>query len=104
MARYHLHFTDGVDFVLDRTGTEIPDDESAQRLAFGSALGLMRSLPNYRDWRQWVVAVHDEDGYQVDVVPFPDQRVFTELLWQTVCSSSGVKRASASSRSPHLRV
>jgi hypothetical protein len=103
MARYHLHFTDGFDLVLDRTGTEIPDDESVQRVAFGSALGLMRSLPTYRDWAQWVVAVHDADGFQVDVVPFPDQRVFTELLWQTVLDRGG-KSHVPSSQSPHLRV
>ena len=104
MARYHLHFTDGVDFVLDRAGTEIPDDESVQRVAFGSTLGLMRSLPNYRDWAQWVVAVHDADGFQVDVVPFPDQRVFTDLLWQTVCETAEAGTTTLSSQSPHLRV
>ena len=82
MARYHLHLTDGADFVLDRTGTEILDSDNIQRVAFGSALEMMRSLPGYRDWAQWVVAVHDADGFQVDVVPFPDQRMFTDLLWQ----------------------
>src|SRR5215211_1661879 len=104
MARYHLHFTDGVDFVLDRAGTEIPDDESLERVAFGSALGLMRSLPSYRDWARWVVAVHDADGFQVEVIPFPDQRVFTDLLWQAVCSTAEVGRAASSPQSPHLRV
>ena len=104
MARYHLHFTDGVDFVLDRAGTEIPDDESVQRVAFGSALGLMRSLPTYRDWAKWVVAIHDEDGFQLEVLPFPDHRVFTELLWQTVCDTAETSRPVAASGSAHLRV
>ena len=92
MARYHLHFTDGVDFVLDRAGTEIPHDESVQRVAFGSALGLMRSLPTYRDWEKWVVAIHDEGGFQLEVLPFPDHRVFSELLWQ---AGSGMAQTSA---------
>ena len=104
MARYHLHFTDGVDFVLDRTGTEIPDEESSQRVAFGSALGLMRSLPRYREWSRWIVAVHDADGFQIDVVPFPDQRIFTDLLWQTVCSSAGVNGTSHSPQTINLRL
>ena len=82
MARYFLHCTDGADLVLDRTGTEIADEENVRRVAFGSALALMRSLPRYRDWTSWVVAVHDEHGYQADAVAFPDHRVFTDLLWQ----------------------
>ena len=104
MARYHLHFTDGVDFVLDRAGTEIPDDESLEPVAFGSALGLMRSLPSYRDWAQWVVAIHDADGFQVEVLPFPDHRVFTDLLWQTVCETAEGGPDAPSSDRPHLRV
>ena len=97
MARYFLHCTDGVDFVLDRVGTEIADEGQVAKVAFGSALGLMRSLPGYRDWHQWVVAVHDEDGYQLDTVSFPDQRVFSDLLYQ---AGSGTSRCPA----PNARV
>ena len=82
MARYFLHCTDGTDLVLDRVGIEISDDENLPRIAFGAALRLMRSLPSYRDWASWIVAVHDQDGHQIETMSFPDDRVFTDLLWQ----------------------
>ena len=97
MARYFLHCTDGADLVLDRAGTEIADEEDVRRVAFGSALRLMRSLPGYRDWTSWVVAVHDEHGYQADTVGFPDHRVFTDLMWQ-----AGSHAASRAIRVPRV--
>ena len=64
----------------------------------------MRSLPTYRDWEKWVVAIHDEDGFQLEVLPFPDHRVFTELLWQTVCETAEGGPAAPSLNRPHLRL
>jgi hypothetical protein len=85
MPRYHMHLTDGVDLMLDRLGAEIADEEQLERAAFGSALALMRSVPRHREWSGWIVAVHDEDGFQVDTLSFPNARVFTDLLWQSGC-------------------
>src|SRR4051812_26133781 len=91
LARYRLHCTNGVDFVVDKVGVDMADYENLARVAFGSALGLMRSLPSYRDWASWVVAVHDEDGYQVDTISFPDQRVFGDLLCQAGSEHEGAQ-------------
>ena len=82
MSTYFLHCTDGVDMVLDRIGTEVANGEDLRRVAFGSALQLMRSLPKHHGWTDWIVAAHDEEGFQVETVRFPDERVFEALLYQ----------------------
>ena len=75
MPSFFFHCTDGVDTVLDRLGTELSDDEDLRPLAFGSALQLMRSLPSYGEWADWIVAVYDEGGFQVQTVAFPNVRI-----------------------------
>jgi hypothetical protein len=71
MARYYLHCTDGVDFVLDRVGHEIDAETDLMWFAYRAADRLMGELPEYDEWANWLVVVQNESGSQVEVVPFP---------------------------------
>jgi hypothetical protein len=71
MARYYLHCTDGVDFVLDRVGHEIDAESDLMWFASRTADRLMGELPDYDDWTSWLVVVQDERGSQIEVLPFP---------------------------------
>lgn len=71
MARYYLHCTDGVDFVLDRVGLAIDAESELMWFAYRAAARLMSELPDYDGWADWLVAVHNEAGSLVEIVPFP---------------------------------
>jgi hypothetical protein len=69
-SRVFFHCTDGCDFLIDREGVEA-DGLDILWCAIREAERLMRSLPEYEEWANWLVAVHDERGCQIDTVPFP---------------------------------
>jgi hypothetical protein len=71
MARYYLHCTDGVDFVLDRVGHEIDAESDLMWFAYRVADRLMSELPEYDGWADWIVVVQNEAGCQVETLPFP---------------------------------
>jgi hypothetical protein len=71
MSRVYFHCSDGNDLVIDRVGVEA-DGSDILWCAIRAAERLMRSLPNYDEWANWSVAVHDERGCLVDTLPFPD--------------------------------
>ena len=71
MARYYLHCTDGVDFVLDKVGFEIDAESDLMWFAYRAADRLMSGLPEYDDWANWIVVVQNEAGSQVETIPFP---------------------------------
>ena len=71
MARYYLHCTDGVDFVLDRVGHEIDAETDLMWFAYRAADRLMGELPEYDDWASWIIVVQNESGSQVETIPFP---------------------------------
>lgn len=73
MARYYLHCTDGVDLVLDRVGLVIDAESELMWFAYRAADRLMSELPDYDGWARWLVAVHNEGGSLVEIVPFPAQ-------------------------------
>jgi hypothetical protein len=70
MPKYHFHCTDGCDLVLDRKGLEVVAETDLLWLASRAATRLMRELPEYDGWSEWVVAVHDERGRLLETVPF----------------------------------
>jgi len=59
MARYYLHCTDGVDFVLDRVGHEIDAESELMWFAYRAADRLMSQLPEYDGWADWIVVVQN---------------------------------------------
>jgi hypothetical protein len=71
MARYYLHCTDGVDFVLDKVGHEIDAEADLMWFAYRAADRLMGELPEYDGWASWIVVVQNSSGSQVETVPFP---------------------------------
>jgi hypothetical protein len=71
MPRYYLHCTDGVDFVLDRVGHEIDAESELMWFAYRAAGRLMGELPEYDEWSNWLVAIHNENGCLVETVSFP---------------------------------
>jgi hypothetical protein len=73
MARYYLHCTDGVDFVLDRAGHEIDAESDLMWFAYRAADRLMSQLPDYEGWAEWMVVVQNEAGSQIETVPFPGE-------------------------------
>jgi hypothetical protein len=70
MSKHHFHCTDGRDFVLDREGTEEVVETNLLWLASQTAARLMSELPDFDGWSEWVVAIYDEQGRQVETVPF----------------------------------
>jgi hypothetical protein len=73
MARHFFHCTNGVDLVPDGRGHEA-DHYNVDLIAQEIAERMVRALPASFDWSAWIVSVHDADGRQVAVVPFPAQR------------------------------
>ena len=74
MTRHYFHCTDGVDFIIDRTGRLTRDHRDIERCAREAAWDVMRSLPSYAEWANWLVCVYDDQG-QIDVTPFPARRL-----------------------------
>jgi|SRR3954447_13069649 hypothetical protein len=70
MSKYHFHCTDGRDFVLDGEGVEIVAEGDLLWLASRAAARLISELPDFDGWSEWVVAIYDEHGHQLDTVPF----------------------------------
>ena len=73
MARHFFHCTNGVDLVPDGRGQDA-DFYSVDLIAQDIAERMVRALPAAFDWSAWIVAVHDAEGRQVAVVPFPAHR------------------------------
>ena len=73
MARHFFHCTNGVDLVTDGRGQD-GDDYSIDLIAHEIAERMVRALPASFDWSAWIVSVHDADGHQVAIVPFPAHR------------------------------
>jgi hypothetical protein len=72
MQRYYFHCTDGTHLVLDRRGRVLSGTDEVTATAESAATRLMRRLPRYPRWSEWLVCVHDEAGEQVLVLPFLD--------------------------------
>ena len=70
MARHFFHCTNGIDLVTDGRGQHA-DSYSIDLIAQEIVERMVRALPASFDWSAWVVAVHDAEGHQVAVVPFP---------------------------------
>lgn len=70
MPRFFLHFTDGDRVIKDPEGLELPGASAAraEALTFGRELVARQEM----DWSGWSVAIHDEGGREVDLIPLPD--------------------------------
>jgi hypothetical protein len=77
MARHFFHCTNGLDLVTDGRGQDA-DDYNLDLIAQEIAERMVRALPASFDWSAWVVSVHDADGRQVALVPFPTHRRRTQ--------------------------
>lgn len=73
MVRYHFHCTDGYSLVADPEGHDLPAGREEVHAA-QVARAVMRRFGCLADWSDWLVAVHDEDGLQVALLPFADLR------------------------------
>ena len=73
MAKHFFHCTNGVDLVTDARGQNA-NEYNVDLIALEIADRMVRALPASFDWSAWVVSVHDADGRQVAVVPFPAHR------------------------------
>ena len=73
MAIHHFHCTDGADLIIDREGRVTAGLDEVYGAAREAAERLVRALPSYADWSNWMVCIYDELG-QVDVVPFPERQ------------------------------
>ncbi len=71
--RYHFHCTDGSGLILDRRGRQMRSDGDLRRRAEAVARRVMTEVIVPSSWSGWLVAVHDENGHQVEVVPFPPE-------------------------------
>jgi hypothetical protein len=67
VPRYFLNLTDGKQVVEDPEGLELPGEAAARE----EAAVLARDLVAHQegDWSGWSVAITDEKGRQVDLVP-----------------------------------
>ena len=67
MPRYFLNLTDGQQVVEDPEGLELPGEAAARE----EAAVLARDLVAHQegDWRGWSVAITDDKGRQVDLIP-----------------------------------
>ena len=70
MASHYFHLTNGEDFVIDGKGAAVRTKSDVLRRAQAAAAELMKGLPLYGRWSEWLVCVHDAAGRQVAVVPF----------------------------------
>jgi hypothetical protein len=67
MARFFLHFTDGNRVIKDPDGLELPGAAAARAEAISAGRELV--IREEMDWSGWSVAIHDDRGKQVDLVP-----------------------------------
>ena len=67
MPRYFLNLTDGQQIVEDPEGLELPGEAAARE----EAAVLARDLSEHQegDWAGWKIAITDDTGHQVDLVP-----------------------------------
>ena len=67
MARFFLHFTDGDRVIKDPDGQDLPGAAAAR----AEAINFGRELVDREemDWSGWSVAIHDDGGKQVDLIP-----------------------------------
>jgi hypothetical protein len=67
MPRYHFHLVDS-ETVADKGGHELPDNDTAERVAKQLAERLRGDLPELRN-RNFAIVVTDEDGERVFRIP-----------------------------------
>ena len=70
MPLLRFHCTDGENVVLDLSGRNIPY-HAARQAAGAVASRLVEALPAH-EWGSWNVVVHDDQGYTVEEVAFPE--------------------------------
>ena len=67
MPRYHFHLVDS-ETVADKSGHELPDNATAERVAKQLAERLREDLPQLRN-RNFAIVVTDEDGERAFRIP-----------------------------------
>ena len=80
MARYRFHCTNGSECVFDAAGQETRRSEQLASRAHQVACAVMGRLGPEADWSEWRVSVHDLNGRQVHIQPFPIKSVHSEAL------------------------
>lgn len=69
--RYFYHMTDGLNLIVDRRGRRYRSKQQVELEALWYAKQAMQEAPPQVDWSDWLVSVHDQDGYAVAHLPFP---------------------------------
>ena len=69
--RYYFHCTDGSGLILDRRGRQTRSDGDIRRRAEAVARRVMTEVIVPSSWSGWRVGVHEENGSQAEVGPFP---------------------------------
>ena len=73
MSKHFFHCIEGVDLILDKAGREAEYFE-VDLVATGVAEEISCWVTPSFDWSDWIVSVHNENGRQIAVVPFPSRR------------------------------
>ena len=72
VRRYFFHATDGDRLEIDRAGRRLTGDASATAAAAQVARATVQRFGPGLDWSDWIVAVYDDAGRQMDVLPFAE--------------------------------
>jgi hypothetical protein len=71
MPRFYFNFINGQETVEDSDGTELPDQEAAQKQAMIAVRDVQKTrFASVKNWVGWSVEVVDDGGHRVLRLPF----------------------------------
>ncbi|HEY8566571.1 MAG TPA: hypothetical protein VIL65_13790 [Beijerinckiaceae bacterium] len=72
MWHIYFHCTNGSDLILDESGQDIEDDSDRTLYAASRVIAVQKRHPEIIDWSDWMVAMHDQYGSQIDTTTFEE--------------------------------
>ncbi len=79
MQTCFFHCTDGYELHLDREGADALAEDETRSQASASARNVMRKFGVGLDYSEWVVAIYNDRGEQINTITFADLELVEAL-------------------------